>query len=113
MLIEEHPSSPAPLHLLHGRRALPPRERRRELLVQRRAQGVDADPARVLRDCGRGVVEPGLDVFCEGRKRAELAPDAGACEFRCETRFVALDGGAEAVRGGEGDAAFGEEEVVG
>lgn len=67
----------------------------------------------MLGDCGRGVVEARLDVLREGLERAELAADARARELRGETGFVALDGGAEAVRCREGDAALGEEEVVG
>lgn len=58
------------------------------------------------------VVAPRLDVLGQRFEAAEAAPDARACEFGRETGFVALDGGAEAVGGWEGDAALGEEEVV-
>lgn len=58
------------------------------------------------------VVTSRLNVLGQRIETTETAPDAGACEFGREARFVALNGGAEAMGGGEGDAALGEEEVV-
>lgn len=105
---------PAPLlHLPHVEGARVVFERGLELVLQRGPERVNPDPARV---CGNGdtgrVVTSCFDVLRQRLETAESAPDAGACEFGCEASFVALDGGAEAVGGGEGDAALGEEEIM-
>ena len=113
MCVEEDLLPAALLHLAHLGGARVVFERRGELVFKRRFESVNPDPARVRGnwDTG-GVVTPGLDVLRQRLETAEAAPDAGACEFGGQARFVALDGGAEAVGGGEGDAALGEEEVV-
>lgn len=105
---------PAPLlHLPHVEGARVVFERGIELVLQRGLERVNPDPARVRGNGDSGcVVTPGLDMLGQRLETAETAPDAGACEFGREARFVALDGGAKAVGGGEGDAALGEEEVM-
>lgn len=113
MCVEEDLFPASLLHFAHLGGARVVFECRGELVFERSFESVNPDPARVRGnwDTGR-VVTPCLDVLRQRFETAEAAPDAGACEFGGETGFVALDGGAEAVGGWEGDAALGEEEVV-
>lgn len=113
MRVEEDLLPASFLHFAHLEGAGIVFECRSELVFERRFESVNPDPAGVRGnwDAG-GVVTSRLDVLCQRFEAAEAAPDAGACEFSGEAGFVALDGGAEAVGGGEGDAALCEEEVV-
>lgn len=113
MRIEEDLLPSPLLHLAHLEGAGVVLECRSELVLERGLQSVNPDPAWVRGNRHAGcVVAPRLDVLGQRFEAAEATPDARACEFGRETGFMAFNGGAEAVGGGEGDAALGEEEVV-